>query len=92
MYYVPYVINHLFTTLNSFGVLLPQLVEEFKSTKSAVSWAGSLVPGLYMGYVHDFAYEYICTYTSLNKYKREQDCLQNVTKVHILGLDLLSGV
>ena len=38
-----------FTTLISFGVLLPELVEDFNSTKSAVSWAGSLVPGLYMG-------------------------------------------
>ena len=51
-----------FTTLISFGVLLPQLVEDFNSTKSAVSWAGSLVPGLYMGYVHNFTYQYIYIY------------------------------
>ena len=59
LYYILYVIYHLFTTLISFGVLLPQLVEDFNSTKSAVSWAGSLVPGLYMGYVHDCVYLYI---------------------------------
>ena len=62
MYYILYAINYLFSTLISFGVLLPQLVEEFNSTKSAVSWAGSLVPGLYMGYVHDFAHQYIHIY------------------------------
>ena len=56
-----------FTTLISFGVLLPELVEDFNSTKSAVSWAGSLVPGLYMGYVHDFAYQYIYIYLNESK-------------------------